>query len=70
MSINLKSMPQQIEIKLDTMSFKGIFELRGDRLRHCFRKCPLKDSNCSSPTEFATNAGEAVFLTEYVRVVE
>jgi len=70
-SFNLTSTPQQIEILLsEPLYLKGIFELRGDRLRHCFRKCPLNDGNCTSPEDFTTQAGEVVFFDEYVRVAE
>jgi uncharacterized protein (TIGR03067 family) len=47
------------------LTFKGIFELKGDRLRHCYRKC--HEGECLRPTGFSTEKGQPVFYVEYKR---
>ncbi len=49
----------------EPLPFKGIYELQGDRLIHCYRKC--HEENCERPKEFTTVQGQAVFLVEYQR---
>ncbi len=65
--------PTQILMIWDTLKpepqlFKGIFELNGDRLRHCYRKCGVDAQDCPYPASFATEKGQAMFDVVYVRV--
>ncbi|MFO0999130.1 MAG: TIGR03067 domain-containing protein [Planctomycetaceae bacterium] len=72
LSFDLTKKPAEILMIFDTLKpepvlFKGIFELQGDRLRHCYQKCPLNDGSCGSPGSFNTEKGKAIFSVEYVR---
>lgn len=50
------------------LQFKGIFELKGNRLIHCYRKC--HEATCERPVDYTTAKGEAVFHVVYERASE
>jgi uncharacterized protein (TIGR03067 family) len=59
LSFDLTEKPAEVLMRFDILKpepilFKGIFELNGDRLRHCYRKCPLNENDCTSPETFST----------------
>jgi len=52
----------------EPLPFKGIYELRGDRLIHCYRKC--HEDDCERPHDFSTVKNQPIFLVEYQRASE
>ena len=69
--VNPSTVPAEIDMVMvfeggnnEPLPFKGIYELQGDRLVHCYRKCHEKNDR---PKDFTTVKGEAIFMVEYQR---